>query len=306
MARLGKRVAHALGAHQPGGRETAHQRAARVGGEVDETRVARRQEHLQRLQRERQRQSRGERQRRACPRRRALRRQRDEDAERHIGDDVGDDVEAGPAQRPRREWPEAACRARARSRAKRAAGWRTRSRARRGARARAAAACGGDPRSRCQQSCARRSPFVRGDRRETRIGEHRQRAVIVIGRLRVRRRPRSTETRPPAQCPRAARLSIPAASSARAMPCRRRAGVMTKHTIAAASCGATGSGGSAMRIRAHAWRSFEYGCAFIQPTTSSPAYARKPSISAVAMRAVIAMRFARPSKSLHTSAGGTS
>ncbi len=51
--------------------------------------------------------------------------------------------------------------------------------------------------------------------------------------------------------------------------------------------------------------SFVSGCAFSQPTTSSAAYARKPSISAASIRAVIAVRLAAPSRLGHTIAFGT-
>ncbi len=79
---------------------------AMLDAEVDDARVARRQEHLQRLQRKRQRHAGGDGHREPAQGRAASRHQRDEKAERRIGDDVGGDVEAGPARRPRREQEE--------------------------------------------------------------------------------------------------------------------------------------------------------------------------------------------------------
>ena len=310
MPRRRQRVARALGAHQRRAGHAADQRAQRVGGEVDEARVARRQEHLQRFQRERQRQAGGERERRARARRRAPRRQRDEDAERHVGDDVGDDVEARPAQRPRRERPER------RVRLGRDPG-RERLQAREHDRepvqhapARAAAACAGGalrPSRRSAQQVLRTTVTFSwvAMRREAGGGEHRQRCRDSGRSALVSSGPDVPRERVDQRDAARGEVREPAASSARATPCRRRAGATTKQTIAAASCG-----GDRQRRRrdAHA----RAGVAQlvvrlrVHPADDLVAVVREDSPPSRRSRCAppSRRRFVGPSKSLQSSAGG--
>ena len=106
--------------------------------------------------------------------------------------------------------------------------------------------------------------------------------------------------------PRAASDDSASASSARETPRRRHAGAMTKHTMTAASYGAHGNGVAATRMRSKQCGSLWRGCAFSQPTGSSPAKARKPSISPTSMRACIATRFCAADNEGQSIATGTS
>ena len=158
-------------------------------------------------------------------------------------------VEARPAQRPRRERPERRRRLGRDPRRERLQARERRSRAPYSS----ASACGSSVRWTARRSSASlqrlahdRHVLVRRDRHEAGAVEHRHasrgssRSASSSSGVR-----RSTGKRPRARCRAAARLASPAASSARATPCRRCSGATTKHTIAAASCGGTGKGGSA-------------------------------------------------------------
>ena len=139
----GQRAARALRAREDDAPSDAARPAAPAvfDDEIDDARVARRQIHLRGLQRERQ----GDAARRPRAAMRASgdcasRHQRDEDAERHVGDEVGDRRRSGSSAAATARTGRTASRAAARSTARTAAGSRRRSRARTAAQGNAAAA----------------------------------------------------------------------------------------------------------------------------------------------------------------------